>query len=86
MIVKFHKSFIKSYRRLPLKIKQKADQKMRLFSQNQKAMELNVHTLSGKYNGYMSMNITGDYRALYKIVSKNEVRFMEIGTHAQLYE
>lgn len=59
---------------------------MLLFAKTPCAKSLHNHILSGKYTNYRSINITGDYRALYKQVSEKEVIFVKLGTHSQLYK
>lgn len=81
-----HKNFIKSYAKLPPKIKKHVIQKLEIFKQNPLADVLNNHALLGKYQGYRSINITGDYRAIYLDISEEAVLFVRIGTHSQLYD
>ncbi|MBI3632252.1 MAG: type II toxin-antitoxin system mRNA interferase toxin, RelE/StbE family [Candidatus Vogelbacteria bacterium] len=45
---------------------------------------LNNHSLKGKYKNCRSINITGDYRAIYTINSDSCI-FIRIGTHDELY-
>ena len=85
MIIGFHKKFIKGYRRLSPKLQEAVDDKIRLFSADPMNETLNNHALTAEYECYRSINITGDYRALYRMVSKNEAVFVLIGTHAQIY-
>jgi len=80
-----HKSFVKAYRKLPDKLKKAVKERLALFCEDPFLQELNNHALSGKYQGYRSINITGDYRAIYKVISENEVIFVVLGTHSQLY-
>ena len=80
-----HKSFIKAYRKLPMKLKKTVEEKLTLFCDDPFVQELNNHALSGKYQGHRSINITGDYRAIYKVISEEEVIFVVLGTHSQLY-
>lgn len=85
MRVLFHKDFIKQYRKLSKKIQGHADQRIELFATDPFADLLNNHPLQGKYNGYSSINITGDYRAIYKIIDKDIAVFTDIDTHENLY-
>jgi len=85
MKYELHKNFIKLYQKLPAKIQKVTKEKISLFVENIYNSELNNHALVGKYLGYRSINITGDYRAIYKIISKNKIIFVTIGTHSQLY-
>ncbi len=86
MIIKYHKRFIKAYHKLTIKEQQVVDDRIRLFSKDPFLKELNNHALSGKYQGYRSINITGDHCALYIHVDQERVLFAKIGTHAQLYK
>ncbi len=81
----FHKQFIKDYEKLPVKIHKAIKERLTLFVENPFSKKLNNHGLEGKYKEYRSINIAGDYRAIYKEVSKEEVVFVKIGTHAELY-
>ena len=57
-----------------------------MFVQNPFSPSLHHHPLSGEFSNYRSINITGDYRALYKQIDKNHVIFVKLGTHSQLYK
>ena len=50
---------------------------------------LNNHALTGKFQGRRSINITGDWRAIFSIrvnfESESEYYFELVGTHSQLY-
>lgn len=76
--------FLKSFERAPLKIQKAFDRRFNLFIANPKHPLLRTHDLVGKYSGYRSFNVTGDWRALYR-ESENTIYFMDIGTHSQLY-
>ena len=80
-----HKNFLKAYRKSSDKLKKAVKEKLVAFSKNPFLNELHNHTLNGKYEGYRSINITGDYRAIYKEVAKQEVVFVALGSHSYLY-
>ena len=46
---------------------------------------LHNHSVEPAYPNWRSINITGDYRALYEVLKEGSVVFMKIGTHADLY-
>lgn len=46
---------------------------------------LRIHPLKGSYAGYWSMNISGDFRALYLLRGNEIIIFALIGTHSELY-
>lgn len=85
MIIHFHQKFKKAYKKLVIHLQAITDKKLAIFIENPFFPLLNNHALTGKYAGYRSINITGDYRAIYKIITKNEVIFVMVGTHSQLY-
>lgn len=81
----FHKQLKKS----PFEIKVGFRKRLELFLLNQLDSQLRNHILSGKYKGLRSINITGDWRALYKEESENGemiIVFVLLGTHSQLYK
>jgi addiction module RelE/StbE family toxin len=86
MRVHFHHYFDKRFSKLPAKIQAKASEKIQIFSNDPFNNFLRNHALTGKYLGFRSINITGDYRAVYNPVSPKDALFIDIGTHSQLYE
>ena len=85
MKVLFHKKFKKDFSRLDLQIRIAFEKRLQIFSANPYHIELSNHPLKGKFQGYRSINISGDFRAVYKENSETEVMFTSIGTHSQLY-
>lgn len=85
MKINYHKNFLKVFDKLPPKIKDKFYERLRLFRENFFHPLLNNHSVEAAYPYWRSINITGDYRALYKTQSDNTIVFMKIGTHSELY-
>ncbi len=79
-----HRKFIKQFKKLPQKVQEKFEQKLRIFVLNRHNEELNDHLLAGEWSGHRSIDITGDIRAVYK-EENNLIIFKAIGTHHQLY-
>ena len=79
-----HKSFKKDFRKLPKKIKEQFFERAALFFENRFNPLLNNHSVDAAYPGCRSINITGDYRAIFK-EDGDIVIFLHIGTHSQLY-
>ncbi|MCA9365597.1 type II toxin-antitoxin system mRNA interferase toxin, RelE/StbE family [Candidatus Kaiserbacteria bacterium] len=46
---------------------------------------LRNHSLSGKWKGHFSINVTGDTRAIYFVIEDDVVRFVAIGSCSELY-
>lgn len=83
--VKFKKQLAKA----PARIQRTLQQRLALFLKDQFHPLLHNHQLVGSYSKYRSINITGDWRALYKEVAIDEkhviIEFHLFGTHSQLY-
>lgn len=86
MIITFHRSFRKKYNRLPHKLQVRCDERMLLFENDPRHPLLEKHPLAGDRIGQWSINITGDYRAIYKFIRNGAVIFVDIDTHNKLYK
>lgn len=88
--VRQHPKFKKLLLKAPVAVQRAFRNRFVLFVDNQFHPILRNHLLTGNYQGYRSINITGDWRALYKEIlpEGNEVRieFHLFGTHSQLYK
>lgn len=84
MKITLHKNFEKPYAKLSPTIKEKFKEKKDLFVTDPYNPILNNHSVGKAYPGCRSINITGDYRAIFR---QNDylVEFINIGTHSQLY-
>ncbi len=85
MVFRYLSKFKKQYQKLPLKLQQQFDDRLRLFVVDPIDVRLRLHPLSGKFAGYWSMNVSGDLRALFYREGEDVVIFALIGTHSQLY-
>lgn len=86
MHVFFHKHFDKRFSKLPYKVQLKAMERIQLFRTDPLARVLNNHALGGKYSSSRSIDVTGNYRALYESLGDDGALFVDIGTHSQLYD
>lgn len=89
MKVRFNKRFQKSFEKTSLKIKRAFALRLDLFIKDRFNKLLNNHSLNGGWENYFSINITGDWRAIYRRLDDTKVEcveFVEIGTHSELYE
>lgn len=85
MRIKLGKKFAKTYDKSPLKIQIAFQERLKLFLVDPHHSSLNNHSLNGKYSEYKSINITGDWRAIYE-QTRALITFKELGTHSQLYK
>lgn len=79
------KCFEKKYAKLPQKIKAAFKERRDLFLENMYNPILDNHSVEKAYPGCRSIDITGDYRAIF-FEEGEVVTFIAIGTHAQLYK
>jgi len=90
MDIRIKRTFAKQYEKAPKNIRWAFDQRIVIFRQDPFHPFLHNHALTGVYKGYRSINITGDWRALYKEVllddNKVIIEFHLLGTHSQLYK
>lgn len=85
MRISFSKGFLKDFKKSSIKIKQAFQKRIALFEIDTRHQLLNNHALAGDYIGYRSINITGDWRAVYKQI-ENGVYFVALGSHGKLYK
>ncbi len=90
MIIKFHKKFDKELFRAPHEIQSAFDIRFDLFVTNPHHPLLRNHVLAGQYEGCRSININGDWRAIYEeidsINGEPYIEFIALGAHSQLYK
>jgi len=79
------REFDRNYLKLNQKIQTRFKERKELFSREPNCRILNIHKLSGKYDGMWSINITGDYRAIFDKQENEIVVFINIGTHSELF-
>ena len=82
--IDFSNRFDKEIRKAGTKISKKFKRRIAMFLVDQENPLLRNHGLVGKWKGCRSINITGDWRAVY-VVEKDRIIFVALGTHSQLY-
>lgn len=87
MQIKYHKEFLKSYRKRIApnpKLVIQFQSRFKHFLENPKNPKISDHKLIGKLSNYRSFSVTGDIRVIYTI-EKNELWLYDIGSHNQVY-
>ena len=82
--MEFSPLFIKRITEAPIEIKIAFREALELFLSNPNHDALRNHPLTGKYAGTHSIDVTDDWRALYRN-ERERIIFVELGTHDQLY-
>lgn len=86
--VEFTTLFNKQRKSAPVEIKKAFLETILLFIEDPDHPSLRNHSLKGKFSGYRSIDITGDYRAIFKesnLCKQKVFIFQMFGTHSQLY-
>ena len=79
--------FKKLLKKAPKEIQKALVDRIDLFTNNPYHPLLRNHALKGIYQGHRSINITGDWRALYEEYEDRTIAyFTSLGTHSQLYK
>lgn len=89
MKVQYDPDLIKTLKKANVKIRKSLEKKIAIFSKNPNDPRLNNHPLRDKYQGHRSIDITADYRAIYKEIGANGnsiAYFIALGKHNQLYK
>lgn len=90
MKIKFSQEFYRIYKtKVDVRIRKSANERLEIFNRNPLDNVLDNHELKEEWTGYRSIDITNDYRAVYKEITEGEesvAYFVTIGTHQQLYE
>ena len=60
-------------------------ERIELFTNDPLNEQLRNHALHTPYKGSYSIDISGDYRAIYELIDDKTALFTHIGTHRQLY-
>ena len=85
MRVKFKRKFEKEYGKLEESVRRKFLERLEVFKKNPRDPVLCVHKLKGVYKGYKSINVGGNYRAIF-LQHGGSVTFFSIGSHSYLYK
>ena len=86
MKIFLHKNFVKKYAKLSSGQKTKFKERRDIFFLDPFDPILNNHALAGRHLGTRSINIAGDLRVIYKIITNDTVLFIDVDTHSNLYD
>jgi len=87
MKVKYSPSFLTTVKKANVRIRKSLKERIDLFSKDPHNPQLNNHPLRDKYQGYRSIDITSNWRAIYEealVGSEAVAYFIALGTHKEL--
>lgn len=88
MKIVYDPAFLEKLKKVDIRIRKNTKERLILFSKNPHDPQLDNHPLREQYLGYRSIDITADYRAIYKeryVEGKIIAQFVMLGTHQELY-
>ena len=88
MKIQFKKTFNKNFEKLGRKLQMKTHEKIGLFQKDPFEETLSNHALIWEYKWFRSIDITGDYRAIFREYPNGTYEFVDfifVWTHSQLY-
>lgn len=86
MIILLHRTFEKKFTKASSLVQRRFKERRDLLIKNSSDPLLNLHQLSGDRLGQWSINITGDWRAIFIYQDKDTVVFIDLDTHSNLYK
>lgn len=88
MILRYDPDLLKQLKKQKVRVRKSFKQKLEIFIKDSLNPQLNNHTLKGKFSGYRNIDVTNDYRVIYKEKVEEDgliAYFIAIGTHEELY-
>ncbi|MBA4336427.1 type II toxin-antitoxin system mRNA interferase toxin, RelE/StbE family [bacterium] len=85
MIILYSPLFKKKFLKLQRQIQDRFADRLEIFIHDTNSQILKNHKLHGRLEGYFAFSITGDYRAIYRKLSTDVIKLVDIGTHNQVY-
>ena len=77
--------FDRSYKKLPVDIKNKAKAREVIFKYNPFDARLSTHKLHGKRKDEWAYSVDYSYRIVFIFLEDNKILYLDIGTHKELY-
>lgn len=88
MKIVYDPAFWEKFKKTNVRICKSVKERLLLFSKNPNNPNLNNHVLKKEFKNYRSIDITNDWRAIYKETKMEEetvAYFIIFGTHKELY-
>jgi|TARA_B100001971_G_C18214690_1_gene553005 addiction module RelE/StbE family toxin len=86
MKIKFSKKFKKQLKKSPREIQNSFKNRFKIFSENPNNPILRNHGLKHKWQGHRSIDVTGNWRAIFYETNDEWIVFRTIDTHSNLYK
>lgn len=84
-VIHHDRVFERQLKKLSKELREKLKERLNLLIRDASNPILNDHKLGPPFESFRSINITGDYRLVYKRLDPNTYYLRAVGTHHQLY-
>lgn len=88
MTIRYDPALLKKLKKADVRIRKRFKERIALFIENPFNPQLHNHALQREYQGYRSIDITSDWRAIYTEKREGDeviAYFIAIGSHKELY-
>ena len=82
MKIFYSSKFERGYRKLPQRMKIKAEEKEKLFRSDPFHPVLDTHKLGGRFQGFWAFSIDNRYRIIFEFMKNGIVWFHLVGDHS----
>ena len=83
--VEYSTRYIRSFRKLPHGVQEKARRREEIFSTDPFDVRLETHKLHGKFQNYWAYSVDRKCRVIFRFIGKSGALFLDVGTHS-IYE
>jgi addiction module RelE/StbE family toxin len=84
-VIHHDRVFERQLKKLSQELQKRLGERLNLLMRDASNPLLNDHKIGPPYEAYRSINITGDYRLVYKRIGQDTYYLRAVGTHHQLY-
>lgn len=82
----YHQTFRDQFKKLSHSQQKEVRYAISLFEEQPDHPTLRIHTLREKWQGYRTLSANPDLRVHFRILGPEQVLFVAVGTHSQLYK
>ena len=89
MIIRYDPDFVEMLKKINVRILKNFKERIKIFAKDPDNPQLNNHPLKKEWEGYRSIDVTNEWRAIYTEKAEGEefiALFVVLGTHKELYK
>lgn len=87
MKIRYHKNFLKKFKKLPKGLRLKTKEVIKIFAKNPSSRNLYNHPLKGAMKGKRAFSVSGSCRVIFKEFDDYVlVVMLDVGGHPEVYD